>query len=472
MNAEKLKSSLLTGTPARLVPVVADSKKEERATSVIMAAFMVVPEFSHAVLSDAGAPISTISKVQCLTEVSFRGDGAKNIRPDALIIVTTRGKLWSALIETKVGAKELGAEQIESYLSLAKEHGVDAVITISNQFATLPTHHPVPVNKHKTRHTGLYHFSWLSIVSRAILLLEGKAIEDREQVFILKEIVRYLRHDSSGVQSKLKMSSGWRASCDAIYHKATLRKNNDDINAAVASWHQLEKYLSIQMTGAVNRPVTGFLRRKYVADPALRLRDDVDELITGNILTTELSIPNAAGRILVRADFMRKALELSIHLDAPKDTKRQSSTINWLVRQLKNCKSDDAIIRAHWPRRAGTTMIAAEEINESPAALIPRNVKDNPVSFDIVRVIDMGAKFKSVKAFVELSEAALIDFYSDICQHLSRWIPKAPQVKKSMSQKAGNANEALDNVLNEGISITSSSDPKIDSSQNEVDKTI
>ena len=39
---------------ARLIPVVADSKKEERATSILLAAFSIVPTFAHDVLTEAG----------------------------------------------------------------------------------------------------------------------------------------------------------------------------------------------------------------------------------------------------------------------------------------------------------------------------------------------------------------------------------------------------------------------------------
>ncbi len=125
------------------------------------------------------------SKIQCFTEVSFKGDNPKS-RPDGLIIVTTGKKIWSALVESKVGRNELGSDQVEDYLAIAKAQGVDATITISNQFASLPTHHPVKVNKHKLRSTGLFHFSWLSILSKALLLIDGKAIEDVEQAYILK----------------------------------------------------------------------------------------------------------------------------------------------------------------------------------------------------------------------------------------------------------------------------------------------
>lgn len=49
-------SILSSGQLARLIPTVADSKKEERATSCLLACFMAVPDFTKEVLSELGAP--------------------------------------------------------------------------------------------------------------------------------------------------------------------------------------------------------------------------------------------------------------------------------------------------------------------------------------------------------------------------------------------------------------------------------
>ncbi|MEX0709138.1 MAG: hypothetical protein WD078_14330 [Woeseia sp.] len=63
----------------------------------------------------------------------------------------------------------------------------------------LPTHHPIAVNKMKVRQVELYHFSWLSILTKARLLSDDKTIDDPEQAFILRELIRYLSHEASGV---------------------------------------------------------------------------------------------------------------------------------------------------------------------------------------------------------------------------------------------------------------------------------
>ncbi len=431
MDAEKLRSNLVKGSVARLLPVVADSKKEERATSILLAAFTVIPDFARAVLSEAGAPMGKRSKIQCFTEVSFKGDNPKS-RPDGLIIVTTGKKMWSALVESKVGRNELSSDQVEDYLGIAKAQGVDATITISNQFASLPTHHPVRVNKQKLRSTGLFHFSWLSILSKALLLIDGKAIEDVEQAYILKELARYLRHESSGVIGGLRMSPGWKNVCADVHQGVSLKKGGDDVSQAVASWHQLQRYLSIQLSVALGKSVRTSMPKKHANDPGLRLQDDVVALTSKHSLSAGVEVPNAAGKLEITGDLLRKTLDLSIKLDAPGDTKRQTASINWLARQLKGCNTENLVVRVNWPRRIASTSMPAEKLLEEDGnSLLPPNVKDLPTSFELIRVVDMGAKFKSVNAFVEISEAELIKFYSDICQNLTKWVAKPPKVRKS-----------------------------------------
>tara|TARA_R110001592_G_C12893507_1_gene725907 strand:+ start:443 stop:616 length:174 start_codon:yes stop_codon:yes gene_type:complete len=49
----------------------------------------VTPELAKAVWSDAGANVGSRAKIDCYTEVVFRSDEIKNMRPDRLIIANT-----------------------------------------------------------------------------------------------------------------------------------------------------------------------------------------------------------------------------------------------------------------------------------------------------------------------------------------------------------------------------------------------
>src|SRR3546814_4294733 len=56
------------------------------------------------------------------------------------LLETGGGRTWRCLVEAKIGKAEIEAEQVERYLTIARAHKVDAVLTISNQFVALPTH--------------------------------------------------------------------------------------------------------------------------------------------------------------------------------------------------------------------------------------------------------------------------------------------------------------------------------------------
>ena len=109
---------LACGEKARLIPSVADTSKENRITSILLATMMSVEEFGKTMLNAIGVRAGKTSKIQCFTEIVFKGDGQSKIRPDGLIIVKTGNKEWRAIVESKIGKNELDKAQIEAYLDL------------------------------------------------------------------------------------------------------------------------------------------------------------------------------------------------------------------------------------------------------------------------------------------------------------------------------------------------------------------
>ena len=423
---------LASGQLARLIPTVAESKKEERATSSLMASFMVVPIFAREVLIDAGAPIGKRLKVNCFTEVTFKtSDKGKKLRPDGLIVVSLGSKKWTALIESKIGNAELTKEQVESYLELARQHGINAVITISNQFATTPAHHPVKVSKTLLRSVGLYHFSWLSLKCKAVLLIGNKRVDDPEQAYILSELVRYLDHESSGVSSLNKMPSNWKSVCDAVQQGSTLFRTSEMVEDSVAGWHQLLRHLSLNLSMSIGEPVKIVLSRAREKSPELNFQEDCGHLLKESNLQAEFEIPNAASRLLFSADMLRRTLNISMKLDAPKDKSRATASINWITRQLRATNIETVTIRAYWPRRIPMTAAPLHEVIENPSIILPPGVSEMPLYLEAIRVIDLAGRFRGAKTFVEDSSKQFTLFYEDVGQHLSKWAAQAPKIKES-----------------------------------------
>lgn len=425
----ELPEYLEQGEYARLIPVVADTSREQRITSAVMAAFMSVEEYGRDMLQMVGAPATKTSKISCCTEVVFKKlqEEQQKFRPDGLITVKAGAKTWTAIVEAKIGGAELNKEQIEAYLDLAKIHKVNAVITISNQFAAIPTHHPIQVNKQKTRSVSLYHWSWTAILSEAILLADHKGVSDPDQAYILRELIRYLKHPSSKVASFSRMNAGWKDLCTAVQQDMTLSKNNAFVIDSVKDWHQLVRYISLKMGLAVGKTVSVVMTRAQEQDPSIRMQDDISYLIANNRFESNFNVPNAAAKIKFIADIKSRTFHVGMRLKAPTDKSRSTALVNWALRQLTKCEDQELIIRAIWPGRVSDTGASLGQLRENPKLLIGSNPALMPVAFDFVRVIDIAGRFRGASTFVESAVKVVPEFYGDIGQNLRVWMPPAPK---------------------------------------------
>ncbi|MFC1606282.1 hypothetical protein ACFL33_05420, partial [Pseudomonadota bacterium] len=83
-NDPKFFDQLKSWDVARLIPTLPESKREERATSILLSAFRVVPAFALDMLKEAGAPTGKRVKIHCLTEVVPKGQKGAKLRPDGI----------------------------------------------------------------------------------------------------------------------------------------------------------------------------------------------------------------------------------------------------------------------------------------------------------------------------------------------------------------------------------------------------
>jgi len=103
--------------------------QERRATYALLAVMNAVKEFGRTLTRSMGAHAGDI---ETFIEVEFDLDGKKVIR-DGLIRVLWGNRVWTSLVEVKTGRNDLQTEQLENYLEVARRHGIQALLTISNQ---------------------------------------------------------------------------------------------------------------------------------------------------------------------------------------------------------------------------------------------------------------------------------------------------------------------------------------------------
>ncbi|MCF7902234.1 MAG: hypothetical protein K9M19_02300 [Candidatus Marinimicrobia bacterium] len=206
--------------PARLIPLIKPGD-EMALTSIFLSALKLIKEFRDEIFKDVG--LSRAGKVYVFTEISFKE--LKKEQPDGLIIVVVGGKIKdAALLEMKNKNSVLKEEQILSYLSVAKQYQISKLITVSNQFVSNPTQSPLNIKPPKA--VSLYHLSWSYVLTKAHILLfrDQPSIEDKDQVEIMREVVKYFEHEKSGVTGFNMMKKGWRTITDKIRSGSSIKK--------------------------------------------------------------------------------------------------------------------------------------------------------------------------------------------------------------------------------------------------------
>jgi hypothetical protein len=364
--------------------------------------------------------------IDTFTEVVISGHKEAKDRPDGLIVVSTSKKPWKALVEAKIGSSSLDDDQVQRYLQLARNSGIDAVITLSNQFAARPTHSPVNAPKTLTKRVSLYHWSWKTILTEAILLQTRDAIPDPDQAFILREFVRFLSHNSVGVSGFDRMPPQWRQAVTLVKSGGAIAKTSPDAEAVVSAWHEEARDLALRMSQHLAADVDVKLPRAHANDAEQRLKDDCVKLAAQNKLQVDYEIPNAASPLSLTADLMSQTIRIGMEVDAPQDKQGGPARVNWLLRQFKSEQDDRLFVRIVWPSRAQDSVCRLSELRKDPKAIVG-DAPQPPKSFEVFLLSDDGRRFSGRQTFIEEIERAVPHFYDTVGQHLERWVPKPPK---------------------------------------------
>lgn len=414
---------------ARLIPtsgINGTQEQEKRATSALLAVMSAVPEFSRALLSPLGAPGRL---PETFIEVPFDVDG-KRVIPDGLIRVNRGGRSWTALVEVKTGKNELQPQQCDNYLDVARAEGYDALITISNEVPSLPGVHPTSVDKRKLRKVQIHHWSWSYVLSTAIVQKEHRGISDPDQAWILGELIRYLEHDKSGALEFDDMGPNWVSIRDSVA-TGTLRANDKVAPEVVARFDALLQYMALRLGRRLGIDVSQVIERKSTTNPAAYLADRMVELAESGRLSGVLRIPNAVGQLVVTADLRANIVTSHVEIDAPKEG-RQTTRVNWLLRQLKDAPDSVRVESFAVRSRTGNAELLSA-VREDLKLLAPDPNRDLR-SFRIAIDTKAGAKRGSGKgSFIDSVVKSVDQFYGEVMQNLKAWTPTAPRMRPEPS---------------------------------------
>lgn len=424
---------LSQGEVARLFPVLATTSKEGRTTSIVLASLSKVEEFGAELLRSVGQRVGTRSKIECYTEVVFQGQkSAPKDRPDGLVVIKTGARVWKALVEAKVGNNLLDADQIERYRGLAKQHDIDCVITISNQFATTPTNHPLPEVRKSRSKIPVYHWSWMFILTTADLLLSRKDVDDTDQEVLLDELRRFLSHESAGVKGFERMPPEWKTLNSHISAGGRVAVKSPEAVAVLEAWHQETKDLSLILSRQTETVVHQKLSRKHINDPAVRFKDELERLRDHSQLFTSLEIPAAAAPLEIVADIPRRTIDVGMTLRAPEDKKSSTARLNWLLRQVKSEDTEHLYIRLNWPGRSEATQFQFAALKENPEICEDGKSGLQVFSFHVYFAKRLAGRFTQQVNFISDLEEVVPTFYRKIGQDLCAWKRPAPRIKEDI----------------------------------------
>lgn len=423
---------------ARLIPtsgINGAAEQEKRATSALLAVMSAVPEFAKALLGPLGAPGRA---PETFIEVPF-DLGTKRVIPDGLIRVRRGSKVWSALVEVKTGKNDLQPEQLENYLDVARSEAFDALITISNEVPSLPGSHPTAVDKRKLRKVQMFHWSWSYVLSTAIVQKEHRGIADPDQAWILGELIRYLEHDKSGALEFDDMGPSWVDVREAVA-SGTLRANDKSAPEVIARFDALLQFLALRLGRRLGIDVSVVVERRSQTNPVQYMAERVADLATSGVINGSLRIPNAVGHLVVTADLRAGVVTSHVEIDAPKEG-RQTTRVNWLLRQLKEAP-DHARIESFAVRSRTGSAELLSVARQDPKLLAPDASKDLR-SFVIAIDSKAGAKRgKGQGGFIDSVVKSVDQFYADILQNLKPWTPTAPRMRPEIARtdKTNDAN--------------------------------
>ena len=228
------------------------------------------------------------------------------------------------------------------------------------------------------------------------------------------------------------MNPEWKDLVSLVHSGAALQRNSKEVINSVASWHQEQRDVCLELSRQLGRGVGLKLARKEAENPEQRLRDDCEFLARDHKLQFTLDVPDIASPIDVIADIRLRNITCSMKLMAPHDRKSTSARVNWLTRQLQKTDSEHIHIRANWPGRAQATQAPLAKVKEDPNTIENENVGKAVGSFEVLMIKDLAGDFGRSMKFIEHLEAIVPEFYEQVAQHLREWIPSPPKIQKDV----------------------------------------
>jgi hypothetical protein len=400
-----------------------ESERETRAASALLAAMKAVPDFCHGLLAGMKAPKGRISTY---TELRFKDSDQRTQIPDGAVLLEKGKKCWGCLVEIKTSGVPLEGEQVSRYLDLARDHGFDGFLTVSNQITSASNPLPYTVDKRKLRGLAVYHLSWWRVLTEAIIQHRFRGIDDPDQAWILGELIRYLDDERSGASGIEGMGQEWVGVREGARNE-TLRATDPEAKRIAGRWEQFAEYLCLHLSQELGVDVR-HMRPRGVSPDEL-IGEVTKRLAADGVLACAMHVPDAVGPIGVEANLRTRRVTTTVEIQAPKEG-RPRTRVNWLLRQLKDAPGD-LRVEVRLARTRATQSMLLQDCRDAPELLL---LKDDPQreprSFMLALSRPMGKKAGRMDgSFISEARRQTTDFYRDLVQGLMPARTKPPKLR-------------------------------------------
>lgn len=420
---------------AQLFPMLADTSRESPMAGVLVALLPFLPGPTENLLASIGVKTGKNASIETYAGFALPGIPDTDTQPDGLIVVRKGKTAWSALVVSNTGKADLDPDQVTRCAMAAKQNGIDAVITISNQLAVQPDQSPLAINKRSLGKTALFHWSWSWLAAQLQIVLhenDPEVLENNGQEWLLSEFVQLMKNPGSGIERFAQMSASWKDVVQSAANKEDLKAASPEVIDAVSDWNTAQCDLNLLISTHLGTSASMRIGRKSEVDAAAQLKSGIAELIESRALTSAFTVPYAASDIEVCADLSRKTMSASMRVEAPSDLKTTKARIGWLLKMLKT-EDPRVRVQAHWPGDRQVTEQALSVLRATPEEIDSAD-QVLPVAFDVMLVTDVSRRFQGRRSFVEDLERTVMDFYDLVGCELRPWQPAPPRPVVSRSR--------------------------------------
>lgn len=397
------------GNTPRLIPSF--KQNERHLLSIFMAVLDIVPEFRGAFFKRCNFNTAKTSKYTSFMEPQYSSPKYPEVRPDGIVFCERGQTAWLAFIEAKSGSGKIRTEQMQDYTNLANLLDVDAVISISNEFATDPVELPYHLPQTKRRKRDVFHFSWAELRTFIALFLERENDCNDTEIAILNHCLEYMWEKESGVMTYDLMPQDWPKFVESAGTALGFSSKTQGVTEIVHGWQQERRDLCAKIIYETKESVDLRHDAGLRADADTKLKYDKNQLANDYCLTATYVFKTSKASLKILAGLRSCKISAALEI-LPPEGKKAKACVNWINNNLAESPLSDAKVSFDWKGRSQDMTVSISEL-ETQVESICSGQKEAPKKIRLIREFQDVRRFKSRGKFIESLEDLALGLVED-----------------------------------------------------------